>query len=140
MTTRRTRLAARPLPDGGLPLARRAWASLRQLALGILLVAFAALVLQAPAEAGEGPHAIHEDHAGMTGHCAGHHKAQPSDPAPDCTGEAGICCQACLAVVLPAGPLPVTLLPAGESFRQEAPVLRARSPERLLRPPRSVIL
>ena len=141
MTARPACQSARPLPDGGFPLVLRAWAGLRQLALCILLIAFAALVLQAPAEAGAGPHAPHRDHAGMTGHCPGHDEAQASDRAPDCADDmGGMCCQACLAVVLPAGPPPVALPQAGESFRQEALDLRARSPDRLLRPPRPGIL
>lgn len=138
------RSACQPAPprtEGGFALGRRAWVGLRQLALCILLTAFAALALQVPAEAAPSPHAIHQDHIGMTGHCAGHYTAQASDPARDCTGDAGgICCQSCLAVVLPTGPLPVVLPQAGESHRQEAPVLRARFPERFLRPPRPVIL
>lgn len=141
MTTRPACLSARPLPDGGFPLGRRAWAGLRQLALCILLIAFAALVLQAPAEAGPGPHALHQDHAGRTSHCAGHHKAQASDPAQDCAGDAGgLCCQVCLAVILPAGPLPVALPLAGESTRQDDLTLRARTPDGLLRPPQPVVL
>lgn len=139
MTTRPACLSARPLPERGFAVGRRAWAGMRQLALCIVLIAFAALGLQA--EADPGPHAIHQDHAVMTGHCAGHHTTQPSDPAPDCSGDlGGICCQSCLAVVLPAGPPPVALPQARESVRQGAPVLRARSPDPILRPPRSVIL
>lgn len=140
MTARPAPQPSRPLPEGGFLLAHMAWAGLRHLALCLLLIAFAALVPQAPAEAGAGHHALHPNHSGMTSHCTGHQKAQAPDAAPDCTGAAGLCCQACLAVVLPAGPLPLDLPQAAEIFRQEVPILRARSPERLLRPPRPVIL
>lgn len=128
------------LPKAGFLLARRAWADLRHLALCLLLIAFTALVPQAPAEAAAEHHSVHPDHSGMTSHCAGHQKAQAPDTAPDCTGAAGLCCQACLAVALPAGSLPLDLPQARESFRQEVPILRTISPERLLRPPQAVIL
>lgn len=139
MITRPACLSARPLPERGCAVGRRAWAGLRQLALCVVLIAFAALGLQA--EADPGPHALHQDHAVMTGHCAGHHTTQPSDPEPDCSADlGGICCPSCLAVFLPAGPLHVTLRQVGESVRQEAPARRAGSPDRILRPPRSVVL
>lgn len=139
MTTRPACLSARPLPKGGFAVGRRAWAGLRQLALCVVLIALAALGLQAKAD--PGPNAIHQDHAVMTGHCAGHHTTQPSDLAEDCSGDlGGICCQSCLAVFLPAGSLHVALPQVGKSVRQEAPVRRARSHDRILRPPRSVVL
>ena len=140
MTARSAFQPAQPSPDGGFSLGRRVWTGMRQLALCILLIAFSALVLQAPAEAGSGHHAAHQTHAGMTGHCAGYHKTA-SDLAPDCSdNKGGICCQACLAVVLTAGPLPIVLSQTGVSFRQDASVLRPRSSDRLLRPPEPGIL
>lgn len=116
---------------------------LRQLAIGILLLAISALVLQTPAHAGP---AIHQQQAAVTAsHCVQHqmtddHGADPGAGRVNTDGSSNLteCCQTCPTATVPVAPPEFGPSVKGATFAVARPDPHQRSPEGILRPPRLI--
>ncbi len=119
---------------------------LRQFAIGILLLAVSALVLQGVAHASPTGHALHRDQSVATAsHCAQHHRSGDHGAATSagCENDDGgemlaDCCQTCLIAAVPAQPPTFGPSVNGEPFRVMHRDPWERSPEEILRPPRLI--
>jgi hypothetical protein len=117
---------------------------LRRFAVGILLLAIGAVVMQAPAHASPAGHAVHQQQAaGTASHCVGHHLSDDlgADPATGCVKADGSpdlagCCQTCLTAAVLVAPPEFGPPVSGEVFTVVRPDPHDRSPEGILRPPR----
>lgn len=126
----------------GRGAARSNW--LRRLALGLLLLAIGAFVLQVPAHAGSKGHVAHSERpAAATSHCAQHGTLNDhggntsSDCATDETGAVPVkCCQSCLVAAVAVAPPSFDRSVRDEVFPGLLADPFERSPEEILRPPR----
>jgi hypothetical protein len=117
---------------------------LRQFAIGLLLLALSALVLQGVAHASPTGHALHQS-AATASQCAQHHLPgdHGAETSAGCESDDGgemlaDCCQTCLIAAVPAQPLTFGPSVNGEPFRVMHPDAWERSPEGILRPPRLI--
>ncbi len=123
---------------------RAGYGRLRRFAVGILLLAIGAVVMQAPAHASPAGHAVHQQQAaGTASHCVGHHLSDDlgADPATGCVKADGSpdlagCCQTCLTAAVLVAPPEFGPPVSGEVFTVVRPDPHDRSPEGILRPPR----
>ncbi|WP_299358636.1 hypothetical protein [uncultured Paracoccus sp.] len=126
----------------GRGAARSNW--LRRFALGLLLLAIGAFVLQVPAHAGSNGHVAHNERpAAESSHCAqnallnDHGGNASSDCAADETGAVQVeCCQSCLVAAVPVAPPSFDRSVTPEVFPRLLADPFERSPEEILRPPR----
>lgn len=129
---------------GGAFGARRG--RLRCFAVGILLLAVSAFVLQAAVHASPGGHAVHQDWAAATArHCAEHHMPSDhdSDPSAGCVSDdTGLspmdCCQACPVAAVLVEPLTFAAPVNGVPFSDAHADPCEQSPDGILRPPRLI--